>query len=867
MKKIIIASLSILLAFILTACGPDDVVTLTPPSFSHVLVEDREPRDENEMVPYIVNKQDTIKVEVFIDNPSDFQINTVTINQTTYRTNRFDEESTNQRIVLYLSVGQITGLTNYAVQRIEYIDENQSVEGIDVEQNNEYDVFVLKSLPTASIASSNLSSENLSFEINLIDIDDVIEPDSAVAVLRDGDEVIEEKPLVAGVNSLVFEDLLSNENYILDVHVSYDLEDGQGVTEDYFLIEDASFSTIEKASPTASIHSIETAEDAITFSVTFSDPQNVLVSSGLHAVLLRNGEVVDNLDLSLENLEDIIFDDLLNNNDYTIELRADYDLNDAEGLREDVLLATATAETLAREIPSLNASIISVSDSNLVLDIDASDLREGEIVDLSTLEATLYNNITNEVISTAVLLEGELIFETENLRSNTEIRIEIEADYDLQDGQGVQRDTIYLNTFNTNALSIPTANITDMMLSQNEVTFSTALNNPSNTAIEGSFVAHLYENDTFIKELVLPNQSGSYTFSDVSVIYEHNYTVKLYIDYDLRDGEGVISDNYLATYSKISATPKTPTFTIDEFVESDNTFTIDYILYDNDDTLVSLNLHIDDNVYTLDPSQNSFEIPSFNYNTSYEVTVYATYDLRDGSSEQTSLLYETTWQTRSLSTPSITLDLLNTTQETIEFDLSLDDIDEVATIESIELYDGETLIDTLSDLSLRRFEDLQSNTPYTISVTVSYDLLDGEGQQTITETLSATTLEFGAPTVSVDITDTSQESFDFDILLTDPDNVGAITAIELYDGDALVESLSDLSERTFTNLFSNYEYTLKVTVSYDLNDGTSLKTVEAFASTTTLEKETPTLDLSIDNVNQEAIDFLVTLTDSDSIGA
>ena len=65
----------------------------------------------------------------------------------------------------------------------------------------------------------------------------------------------------------------------------------------------------------------------------------------------------------------------------------------------------------------------------------------------------------------------------------------------------------------------------------------------------------------------------------------------------------------------------------------------------------------------------------------------------------------------------------------------------------------------------------------------------------------------------------TQESVSFNIDVTDTDDVGTITAIELYQGETLIEALTDLSVRDFTGLLSNNEYQIKVTYTYDLNDG------------------------------------------------
>jgi hypothetical protein len=87
----------------------------------------------------------------------------------------------------------------------------------------------------------------------------------------------------------------------------------------------------------------------------------------------------------------------------------------------------------------------------------------------------------------------------------------------------------------------------------------------------------------------------------------------------------------------------------------------------------------------------------------------------------------------------------------------------------------------------------------------------------ITETV--TTVAKATPTVVIDNVVPTQTSIGFGITVTDVDQVGTITAIELYQGETLIEALTDLSLRTFSDLLSNNAYQIKVTYTYDLNDG------------------------------------------------
>ena len=73
----------------------------------------------------------------------------------------------------------------------------------------------------------------------------------------------------------------------------------------------------------------------------------------------------------------------------------------------------------------------------------------------------------------------------------------------------------------------------------------------------------------------------------------------------------------------------------------------------------------------------------------------------------------------------------------------------------------------------------------------------------------------------------TQEEISFELDVIDIDQVGAVTSIELFKDNELVESLEDLTLRVFDELLSNNLYEIKVTYTYDLNDGVGVQTVIA----------------------------------------
>ncbi len=75
------------------------------------------------------------------------------------------------------------------------------------------------------------------------------------------------------------------------------------------------------------------------------------------------------------------------------------------------------------------------------------------------------------------------------------------------------------------------------------------------------------------------------------------------------------------------------------------------------------------------------------------------------------------------------------------------------------------------------------------------------------------------PIIEIGNIEYSVDSIVFEIDIIDPDSVGEVTAIELFLGDELEESFSDLTKREFLDLTSNLEYDIKVTYTFDLKDG------------------------------------------------
>lgn len=84
-------------------------------------------------------------------------------------------------------------------------------------------------------------------------------------------------------------------------------------------------------------------------------------------------------------------------------------------------------------------------------------------------------------------------------------------------------------------------------------------------------------------------------------------------------------------------------------------------------------------------------------------------------------------------TPSVTISNLSSTKNTIECDIAYTDVDIVGRIESVVLFKGETQVATTNERTHVVFDALEGDTEYTLVITYKYDLNDGKGEQTATQ--------------------------------------------------------------------------------------------------------------------------------------
>ena len=860
MKKWLLSLLVVTLGLSLFACNGEEEEVVTPPSLDRIEIQGRSPEADGELDPYTVEKGETIRAEIFLDNPSNVELNLVRMHDRNFRAARFEEESTREHIIIEFSASSIPGETLHTLEHIEYLDDG--VETLDFEEEPAYIINVLEEAPSVTLTSVTPDVDAIDFTVSIDDTDDVLET-GRIELLHE-DDIEAEMSLAAG--EAQFDSLLSDHAYTLRIFGDYELNDGEGMREDVLLFESDTVETLEQEAPTASFEAITVTENSAAFSVDFVDAFDVKVENSLRIELFEEEaeSPVETLTLDPEALEDLAFDELLYETDYSLRLFIDYDLQDGEPPREDKLLAQASFVTEAKDIPAIDTTLQTITEDRVVFTIDASAL-EG-IVTPGTLVASFYDDETDERLATSAFRKESGPIEVDTFTADTPVRMEIEGEFDPEDGGGERFGILHEEIFRTTANAAPDASVSAVETTQTTVSFNVTTTDTDQTFIEDGLTAHLYaydgEENEHIDSKSIPAGGGSFVFEDLTVYADYSYSVLLEGAYDLRDGEGVRTWEADEVFVRARTSPKAPEGAILEIEEEKEALVVGYKVHDNDATLLEdgITISIGDASESFDALEGTARFEGLKSDSDYTASLDVAYDLGDGLIEETLSLEDA--QTLPMETPSISFESLVSDQETIDYALEIEDEDATGTLEAVRLFKDDSLIAEEQDVS-GTFAGLYSDTAYTIEATYAYDLNDGEGERTLTVEEILTTEAKAAPELVFTDVEAAQESVTFDLDITDGDDVGGISAIELYQDGAKDDELADFDDLVFEDLLSDTAYTIEATYAYDLNDGEGERTLTVEESLTTEAKAAPEGTLEIESLDLGEVAFALSFTDED----
>lgn len=769
----------------------------------------------------------------------DFVLNTIFVDHISVQFEIIisDINSTGQidAIRLYENGTIVRNLTNLSLRELTLLKSNQNYQLMVLYRYDLNDGLGSKVI-TKTVdfkTTKQLPSINVSYNSNQSAIQyttDIQDKDLAGALasvqLFKGAELIETK----NTTTDIFTSLLSNSEYRLVISYQYDLLDGQGNQ-----VLESSHSIRTGVMPTPEVTLLtETTDTTINYNFVTSDTTNTLVIT--QAYLYKGVQLVQ-----VGNLNNKVFTALNSNTEYIIRYEYRYNLNDGLGdqvITKDVVVVTSPA------VPKVTIVRTSISTSAVSFDLFVNDLNA--VGQIDSIRLYLGEMIVSELTNLSYRSFNEL-------QPNTNYQIRVTYRYDLNDGKGSQA-VVFKHDFTTTKRQ-PTMDFEISMITQDAVAYA-----------------------VFIEDLDQAGSIHSITLSQGQVVDTNaanerefyqllsNNTYYITIDYrfDLNDGLGMRS---IVVQKSFRTLPKAmPQGEIHSTQSTVDSISFDYSTVDMDhvSTLKAIELYLYGiKVQTLE----NLNQKTFNHllsNNIYTIRLVYVYDLNDGLGERTYTVSKEV-QTQSKLNPVVNIIQSLGDYHTITFDYTIEDLDQVGSLFAIRLLSGITVVSELSNFNVKLFEDLYTNSYYTIQVVYEYDLNDGVGVRYLEVNETVQTKAKLTPQIQTNITNLTDIGFTYDYTVTDIDQVGHLESVELYLGNQLIETRNDGTNRIFTGLLSNNTYKLVINYEYDLLDGQGIRIYQHNQTVTTIARGTPEIYLDALQNRFTSVQFTVKTTNENQL--
>ncbi len=262
---------------------------------------------------------------------------------------------------------------------------------------------------------------------------------------------------------------------------------------------------------------------------------------------------------------------------------------------------------------------------------------------------------------------------------------------------------------------------------------------------------------------------------------------------------------------------------------------------------------------SLKVGSNEITFENLEAHTLYEYGVITAFDLVDGQDLHSEWLLTDTFTTESIYSLSST-EITNTS---ISF--KVDKNGEAGQIDSISLYDSSNgRLVASGNSSTRSFGGLLSNHTYKLYVDFSYTINGVTIADWVGEDI--TTVFNIKPKIEILDISSDKTSVRYKIDMEDSDGVGAIDKVELLKDGAIVSTNNGNLEGEFNNLLSGNRYKIKVSYSYDLNDGNGVINSFIEKDIDTIAKDKPSIGIDTKLVTDSSISADIVFDDVDSVG-
>ena len=443
--------------------------------------------------------------------------------------------------------------------------------------------FTTKEVPSATIRTNAVTGQSLDLVVNISDLDGAINTSPRKGLLKiytasNLQEVFATSIDIANSNVIVsIPNLSFDTEYVTRVFANY-------VTDDVYivankLLAEETFRTAKPA-PTAIVtwsDFFDVTSNSITFEVNVDDPFNTLRETNIQLYRLDQ-KIGLPIAINRGRFSNLVFSGLQSNTEYVIIIQAKYDLNDGKGVitKDGFLQGFPTTFYRSNVFKTTKATpSVSVLSSGVT---NASATIRLQILDVDTTFSAatvkLFKPGVAAPVSTRVASLRAETFTFDQLEPNIAYTFVVEADYNLDDGRGLQsRRSIYEEIVRTdpNVSAVISPAITE----PTSIRFGINVRDYMNQTV----VARLFQGNNVVGQpVLLTNGTNSVVFENLSVETIYRVAVEYTSGAVIQLAEQTVQTNRAVALA-------IPTITLSPVVVRENSIEISAIVTDADSAL------------------------------------------------------------------------------------------------------------------------------------------------------------------------------------------------------------------------------------------------------------------------------------------
>ncbi len=367
-------------------------------------------------VKYYVKPEETFIIEIHIDNPKNYEIQSFTLNGQKYANYMFKDGSTMELLLLEVTAPSTLGYVEYTIDAIKYIDGTE-IKDVDMSSGDKSIKagIAYPTAPSATVTSQSISPTSIDLSIEVSDPYSRIGNNELSVYLSDGEKAVSAIPLHVGENTVTFDNLIMNKTYEYGVVTSFDLVDGRDLHKEWLITNEITTAGAFGISNTASTQS------TITFEVNRIGSVGTITSISLYDTV--EDKLVETGDTDTRE-----FINLLSNHSYDLYVDFTY-LSNGKEIADWIAVKGIT--TVAKTEPAITFSDLSITNTQINGNIhmeDADAIGKITAVELYQNGQAIRNNAAKEV-------------RFSGLDSYTPYRVVVTYTFDLNDGGGLQTKT------------------------------------------------------------------------------------------------------------------------------------------------------------------------------------------------------------------------------------------------------------------------------------------------------------------------------------------------------------------------------------------------------------------------------------------